>query len=175
MVIDDEILLLLNIATEEHGGIKKLSEVVGVTRETVHHWLSGTSKKIRDKDWEKLEPFLRLKFLTFPVPELEGLKDLQKKIHTIAVSKGWWENPNSNGKNFMLMVSELAEAMEADRHGNPPSDKIPGFLGIEEELADVIIRILDFAEYHGFDVIEAMREKVNYNRTREYKHGGKKY
>jgi NTP pyrophosphatase (non-canonical NTP hydrolase) len=163
MVIDDEILLLLHIATEEHGSIIELAEEVGVTRETVHHWLSGKTKSIREEDWAKLKPVLQKRLLGANIPQLSELR------------KGWWDEPNSNGKNFMLMVSELAEAMEADRYGNPPSNKIPSFLGIEEELADVIIRILDFAEYHDFDVIEAMRAKVVYNRTREYKHGGKKY
>jgi len=103
------------------------------------------------------------------------LLKLQKQIHDTAKSKGWWDEPNSHAKNFMLMVSELAEAMEADRHGNPPDDKIPQYSGIEAELADTIIRILDFAEGNGMDVVGAMIAKVEMNAGRAHMHGGKKY
>jgi len=73
------------------------------------------------------------------------------------------------------MHSELSEALEADRHGNPPDDKIPEFSGIEAELADTIIRILDTAEADGLDVIGAMVAKAEMNVGRSHKHGGKAY
>jgi NTP pyrophosphatase (non-canonical NTP hydrolase) len=41
------------------------------------------------------------------------------------------------------------------------------------EMADVIIRILDWAELVGVDMEEVVSEKVEYNATRSYKHGGK--
>jgi hypothetical protein len=46
--------------------------------------------------------------------------------------------------------------------------------GIPVELADCIIRILDFAEAHGIDMEHALRLKQDYNKTRAYRHGGKK-
>lgn len=45
--------------------------------------------------------------------------------------------------------------------------------GMVSELADVIIRCLDFADEHGFELIETLLEKHDYNLTRPYRHGGK--
>ena len=45
------------------------------------------------------------------------------------------------GNKIMLMVGELAEAHEGLRHNNPPSEHIPEFSALEEEMADTIIRI----------------------------------
>lgn len=46
--------------------------------------------------------------------------------------------------------------------------------GIAVELADCIIRILDWAGHEGVDLDTIIREKMKYNRTRPYRHGGKK-
>lgn len=72
-----------------------------------------------------------------------------------------------------LMHSELSEALEASRHGNPPDDKVPAFSGMEAELADVVVRIMDFAEGRGLRVAEAIVAKVAYNRGRPMLHGKK--
>ena len=42
------------------------------------------------------------------------------------------------------------------------------------ELADCLIRILDWAGREGVDLDAILREKMDYNRTRQYRHGGKK-
>ena len=42
------------------------------------------------------------------------------------------------------------------------------------ELADVIIRVLDYCGYAGIDIDAAISQKHEYNRTRPYRHGGKK-
>lgn len=106
---------------------------------------------------------------------MKELREFQKKVHQIAISKGWWDNASPIGTRIALMHSELSEALEADRLNNPPDDKIPKFSGIEAELADTIIRILDTAEADGFDVIGAMIAKAEMNAGRSYKHGGKAY
>jgi NTP pyrophosphatase (non-canonical NTP hydrolase) len=46
--------------------------------------------------------------------------------------------------------------------------------GIPSELADIVIRVLDIAARKGIDIEKAILEKHEYNKTRPYKHGGKK-
>lgn len=106
----------------------------------------------------------------------DNLNVLQQDIHHNAVAHGWWSGEKRNsGEAVALMHSELSEALEAMRAGNPPDDKVPQFSGVEAELADVMIRIMDFAQGHGYRVIEAMIAKHAYNKTRPYKHGGKQF
>jgi len=99
--------------------------------------------------------------------------ELQAEAHRIAVEHGWWEADRSAGEALMLMVTELSEAMEAWRDGSPASAKIPGFSQVEEELADTIIRILDFAGGQDLDIEGALRAKMAFNESRPYRHGGK--
>lgn len=43
------------------------------------------------------------------------------------------------------------------------------------ELADVMIRIADYCGQMNWDLEEAIRLKLAYNKTRPHRHGGKKY
>lgn len=98
------------------------------------------------------------------------------EAHKNAVEHGWWEEERSVGEIIALMHSELSEALEyARKNPNAPSDHIPDFTGIEEELADVIIRIFDYAGKEDLRLGEAIFEKMKYNKTRPYKHGNKKF
>lgn len=45
----------------------------------------------------------------------------------------------------------------------------------EFELADIMIRVMDLAEYKGIDLEKHIELKMRYNSQREYKHGNKKY
>jgi NTP pyrophosphatase (non-canonical NTP hydrolase) len=102
---------------------------------------------------------------------IRSFTELQRTAHETAVSKGFWETPREDGTLIALMHSELSEALEAVRHGNPPDDKIPEFSGVEAEFADVIIRIMDMAGRYDLNVAGAVIAKMEYNPTRPYKHG----
>lgn len=105
---------------------------------------------------------------------VDGLDLLCRVAHAASRDKGWWDQERNQGEMIALMHSELSEALEAIRKPGP-SEKIPEFSAIEEELADVVIRIADFAG--GFDLRlgEAIIAKMAMNATRPYKHGGKAF
>lgn len=48
---------------------------------------------------------------------MKTLNKLRDEIHGHAISKGFWDKKRETGTLLMLCVSELAEAMEADRKG----------------------------------------------------------
>lgn len=68
--------------------------------------------------------------------------------------------------------------MEEYRNGRLPTEVYTGNGGKPEgipiELADVIIRIFDYCGYAGIDIDAAITQKHEYNKTRPYRHGGKK-
>lgn len=104
------------------------------------------------------------------------------------------EDPKMFSEKMLLVVSEVSEALEEYRNG-----RVVDFLyfmnklgfehqdearfreaptlnkpeGIPVELADAVIRIFDFAEANGIDLEKAIELKLEYNRSRPYKHGRK--
>jgi NTP pyrophosphatase (non-canonical NTP hydrolase) len=98
-----------------------------------------------------------------------------KEIHDVSVSKGWWDKERNEGEIIALIHSELSEALEALRGNNKKDDKVPEFLGVEVELADAIIRIMDYGHSKQYRIAEALEAKINFNKTRPVMHGGKKF
>jgi len=99
---------------------------------------------------------------------------LIKRSHDTAMVKGWWDDERNNGELIALMHSELSEGLEALRT-NAKSDKIKEFYGIEEELADILIRIFDMVGDRKYRLAQALLAKMEYNKSRPVMHGGKKF
>lgn len=129
------------------------------------------------------------------------MNELAKEIHEVAVAHGWWDNPPSFPEVIALCHSELSEALEeyrgertmiwytcqsggaiCDPDGcgdwNGTECEIDSRSqkpeGIAVEMADCIIRILDWCAHEGIDIDAIVRVKHEYNKTRPYRHGGKR-
>lgn len=117
-----------------------------------------------------------------------NINEFAKEVHANACEKGWWDEERSFGEIIALCHSELSEALEEYRAGRPmiwyqclstddivpcrQKEKCPDWLngmceidaiekkpeGIAVELADCIIRVLDYMGKEGFDVDALLRE-----------------
>ena len=106
---------------------------------------------------------------------VEAFNEVAHEVHRNAVEHGWWEKERNDGEMIALMHSELSEALEFMRDGNPRSDHIPTHSGVSEEFADVIIRIMDTAHKRNYSVAGAILAKMVYNEGRPRKHGHKAF
>lgn len=126
-----------------------------------------------------------------------SINDLVKECFETAKSKGWQELDRRPLEHHALMASEISEATEEVRADNPPvyqhqityqrekfivpkgdlrwndrSDKKPE--GEAVELIDCVIRIMTYFGEKEWDFEKVLRMKMNYNKTRSFRHGGKK-
>jgi len=94
-------------------------------------------------------------------------------MHNLAKSKGWWDGPRNKFELIALMHSELSEAVEYLRKKEQPAmdDKVPELTGEAAEMADTVIRILDYCGAFGINLGDAIAKKYAYNTGRPYKHG----
>lgn len=101
--------------------------------------------------------------MTYILYNADTLNRYAKDCHERAVAKGFWDEPHSVGHYLMLVISELSEAVEADRIGkwaklDPDTiDTLQRIAGapyaqeflrevkdrVEDEIADAVIRLLD--------------------------------
>lgn len=119
-----------------------------------------------------------------PTPAARTLAWLTQRAHENACAKGWWDgtspdarwnDPGTVPRQLALIHSEVSEALEAwrenDAGSTTPDGKPDGFIA---ELADVVIRVFDTAGALGMNLEKAVLEKMAFNATRPYKHGGKR-
>lgn len=99
------------------------------------------------------------------------LNRLAKECHED--NKHWWIDPKTGlpidrnkGEMLMLIVSEVAECMEGERK-DLMDNHLPHRKMAEVELADVLIRVFDYAGAYGFDLDAAVAEKRAYNKIRQ--------
>jgi len=94
---------------------------------------------------------------------MKSLNELAREAHATAIVNGWYEVEVSLPDMVALTCSEACEALGHYRHRR--DDLIP------EELADIIIRVLDWCAYQGIDIELAIINKMATNRERPYRHG----
>src|SRR6187401_478948 len=120
------------------------------------------------------------------------INELAREVHANARQKGFFDKEKNIGEMLCLIHSEVSEALEADRKNKyATSDPffINGYvmdemfvtdfkLGIkdssEDELADIMIRVMDLAAFKGINLEEHIKAKMRFNSLREHMHG-KKY
>jgi len=106
---------------------------------------------------------------------MSTIAELQVRARRNAVAHGFTES--SFVERLALVHSEVSEALEEYRDGSLPADVYwkeslkPE--GVPIELADTVIRILDLCEAYGIDLEYAIEEKMKFNETRPFRHGGK--
>lgn len=135
---------------------------------------------------------------------MNNLNELARTIYEDNKQRGFDAAKENVGQTLMLVVSELAEALEADRKGyyadveafesylkycsspassilfrNPEEAYEESFENnikntFEDEMADTLIRVLDMCGALKIDIEKHVELKLRYNATRPYKHG-KKY
>jgi NTP pyrophosphatase (non-canonical NTP hydrolase) len=112
----------------------------------------------------------------------KSLNQLRNDAYDNAIAKGFWDKPPSVAESIALMHSELSEALEDDCDGRRPDEMwhtpvTTGVMakpcGIPSEMADVIIRVLDFCGHYNIDIEAVVIEKMLFNSTRPTRHGKK--
>lgn len=107
------------------------------------------------------------------MPTDYGLDALAAILHETAMEKGFWDGEYTHdkvGNKLALVHSEVTEVLEAIR-------KSHGSEKVVEEMADVIIRLLDIYAamrneeevLHSLD--EILEKKMNINKERPRLHG----
>lgn len=137
----------------------------------------GVAEVMREADFSVVGPLEEEQFL-------RGFAAVQFASHDNARRKGFWDQySDSNGRvvaaiesvpsRLALIHSEISEGLEAWRK-NLMDDKLPDVDGLDAELADTVIRIMDLAEAMGYNLAQTVLAKMQYNLGRPKMHGGKR-
>jgi len=94
-----------------------------------------------------------------------NLNELSALAHSIAKEKGFWDTERRTSEVLMLIVTEVAEACQADRKGDYPKFK--------EEIADVFIRLFDLCGSLEIDIEKEIKSKMEINKSRPRLHNRK--
>jgi NTP pyrophosphatase (non-canonical NTP hydrolase) len=111
----------------------------------------------------------------------KSLTEMANEVFHWTREKGWSNDGKTFGDEIALLHSEASEALEAWREWGfkdmtaLPTEMIPVPKpeGVGSELADLLIRLLDTAVRHSVDLAAEYERKMEYNRTRPFRHGGK--
>jgi len=127
------------------------------------------------------------------------IRELAREAEEVMKEKGFYDGPDSEDidRKLLLTVGEVVEAQNELRAGNLPQEiyfhdakDIPGVPrptpldrvahgqkpeGFGIELADVVIRVCTIAQHFGIDLQQCIEMKHAYNKTRPYRHGGKRF
>ena len=118
------------------------------------------------------------------------ITELQALAYKQSADKGFHDDEPTEGRALLslnaeriaLMHSELSEALEELRAGRAANETYypiragnysPPFKpeGVPSEMADVVIRVLDFCGANNIDLESMITEKLAYNASRGHKHG----
>jgi NTP pyrophosphatase (non-canonical NTP hydrolase) len=111
-----------------------------------------------------------------------SLQTMQEEVVKVNIEKGWYTKSVSFLEAMALLHSEVSEASEAwrmweTRDATRTMDAVAGHIpkpeGVGSEFADILIRLLDDCERFGISLEEEFWRKHEFNKTREYRHGGK--
>ena len=87
-----------------------------------------------------------------------------RDAHANAAAHGFWDGPVNLPEKLCLIHSEVSEALEVLREGRPQDD-------LGEELADVVIRVMDLCGKLDIDLVNTVHAKMRKNASRPRLHG----
>ncbi len=138
------------------------------------------------------------------MPHETTISALQERAYRQSADKGFHDNEPTEGRALLslnaeriaLMHSEASEALEELRTGRAANEtyyptkpwlrRLWNWItrapktplkpeGVPSEMADVVIRILDFCGANNINLEAMILEKLDYNASRAPMHGGKKF
>lgn len=114
-----------------------------------------------------------------------ALQSMQLEVVAVNKDRGWYDEDVPFFQAMALLHSEVSEAVEAYRNWGTEDatsqaidqgegHALPKPEGVGSEFADILIRLLDDCARWGIDLESEFERKMAFNRTRSYRHGGKR-